>query len=318
MLRWRKLGHVFNPATHAASRWMNEYAQCPVPFVVDDRSVRVLFACRPHQRAGGMPVSCPAYVDLDRSNLSRLTGFATGPSMALGDLGTFDEFGVTPTSAVQGPDGLNIYYTGWTRMQSVPYAMAIGLAVSRDDGRTMRRTGPGPVFGPTVGEPYLQSGGVVRQVGEKWHLWYLTGRGWVIHDGKAEAVYQLAHATSTDRTCWIRDGRSIIASEYPDECQVSFALFRRRAKWHAVFSYRQATGFRGSSPRAYRLGHATSDDLETWVRDDAALGLDVSSDGWDSQMMCYPHALEIDGRVYLFYCGNDFGRHGFGIAELLE
>jgi hypothetical protein len=42
----------------------------------------------------------------------------------------------------------------------------------------------------------------------------------------------------------------------------------------------------------------------------------LSPEGWDSQMQCYPHIFECDGRVYLLYNGNEFGRHGFGAARL--
>jgi hypothetical protein len=33
-------------------------------------------------------------------------------------------------------------------------------------------------------------------------------------------------------------------------------------------------------------------------------------------MLCYPHAFECRGKVYLLYNGNEFGRYGFGLAVL--
>ena len=44
--------------------------------------------------------------------------------------------------------------------------------------------------------------------------------------------------------------------------------------------------------------------------------LPSSSGEWDSDMNCYPHVCEVDGRIYLLYNGNQFGRHGFGLAVL--
>jgi hypothetical protein len=32
--------------------------------------------------------------------------------------------------------------------------------------------------------------------------------------------------------------------------------------------------------------------------------------------MCYPHIFQCDEKVYLLYNGNEFGKKGFGIAEL--
>jgi Zn-dependent M32 family carboxypeptidase len=78
------------------------------------------------------------------------------------------------------------------------------------------------------------------------------------------------------------------------------------------------TDFRRNRQRGYRLGHAWSDDLAMWHRDDAAGGLALSDDGWDSEMMCYPHAFRIGADVFLLYNGNAFGRHGFGLAQLIQ
>jgi hypothetical protein len=67
----------------------------------------------------------------------------------------------------------------------------------------------------------------------------------------------------------------------------------------------------------YRLAYARSKDGVVWERDDAALGLERSASGWDSQMIAYPAVVEARGRTYLFYNGNDYGREGFGYAERL-
>jgi len=54
-----------------------------------------------------------------------------------------------------------------------------------------------------------------------------------------------------------------------------------------------------------------------WRRDDAKAGIEPSDDdGWDSESIAYPHVFELDGRLYMFYLGNQVGRYGFGLAEL--
>ena len=52
------------------------------------------------------------------------------------------------------------------------------------------------------------------------------------------------------------------------------------------------------------------------MRDDAKAGIDVSEEGWDAEMISYPHVFELDGKIYMFYLGNQVGREGFGMAEL--
>jgi hypothetical protein len=93
-------------------------------------------------------------------------------------------------------------------------------------------------------------------------------------------------------------------------------VFACDGRWHMYFCYRHATDFRTNRARAYRLGYAYSDDLSHWTRDDAAGGIDVSAEGWDSEMQCYPHAFWCGDEVYMLYNGNAFGRSGFGVARL--
>jgi hypothetical protein len=82
------------------------------------------------------------------------------------------------------------------------------------------------------------------------------------------------------------------------------------------FCYRYSSGFR-SKEHGYRIGYARSSNLIDWVRDDAKAGIDVSEEGWDSEMISYPHVFELDGRVFMAYLGNQVGRYGFGLAELI-
>jgi hypothetical protein len=70
--------------------------------------------------------------------------------------------------------------------------------------------------------------------------------------------------------------------------------------------------------KLYRLGYATSEDGINWTRKDKELqGLDVSAEGWDSEMVCYPAVVTTSaGRTFMFYNGNGNGKTGFGVAEL--
>jgi predicted GH43/DUF377 family glycosyl hydrolase len=318
MLNWKKLGNTFNPLVTTPKPWMQEYAQCPTPFALNDEVIRVYMACRPKRGEDLQYVSYPGYVDLSRQNIARVIGVAKEPLIPLGKPGTFDEFGIMPSSAVRTGDDVYLYYTGWTRMSAVPYTVGIGLAISHDGGTTFSKIGEGPLLGATLNEPYLVNSPAVRIIGKTWHMWYLTGTKWLLDQGKPEAVFQIAHATSADGLHWCRDGIPIIETFLEDECQDIFLPFFREGRWHAIFAYRKPIGFRTEPLSAYRLGYASSDDLITWTRDDDQVGIKRSESGWDSKMMCSSQVIELDGRTLLFYCGNDFGREGFGIAELTE
>jgi hypothetical protein len=101
------------------------------------------------------------------------------------------------------------------------------------------------------------------------------------------------------------------------ECQALPSVIKIGEKYHMYFCYRYATDFRTNPYRSYRLGYAFSDDGIMWQRADESKGIDVSMEGWDSEMMCYPHIFKVDQEIYLLYNGNNFGRDGFGLAKLI-
>jgi hypothetical protein len=65
---------------------------------------------------------------------------------------------------------------------------------------------------------------------------------------------------------------------------------------------------------SYRMGYAESLDGLSWIRDDTYAGLDVSPDGFDSEMVEYAAVMAHGGRYLMFYNGNDYGRGGIGLA----
>lgn len=315
MFTWKKLGKVFTPQEVPGRDWLREFAQAPATLVFDDY-VRVYFSCRPGPDANGQYVSYSAWVDLDRRDLTRVLRVAEQPILALGGLGEFDEFGTYPVSVVRDGDLVRAYYAGWTRCESVPFNVAIGMATSSDGGATFSKAGRGPVLSYTRHEPFVLSGPKIRRFDGGWQLFYIAGRKWKLVDGRAEPVYKIRMATSSDGLHWLPANRDLIESRVePDEAQASPDVIHANGKYHMFFCYRYSSNYRGKE-FGYRIGYASSTDLLHWTRDDDKAGLDVSDEGWDDEMVSYPHVFELDGRTYMAYLGNGVGRYGFGLAVL--
>jgi len=68
----------------------------------------------------------------------------------------------------------------------------------------------------------------------------------------------------------------------------------------------------------YRIGFASSKDVLTWDRNDSIAGIDISDNGWDSEMICYPCVFQHKEYKYMLYNGNNYGETGFGYALLNE
>lgn len=315
MFTWQKLGRVFVPQDVTGRPWLREFAQAPATLVFDD-FVRVYFSCRPPRDAHGQYVSYSAFVDFDRGDLTRIVGVAERPVLELGGRGCFDEFGTYPMSVLRDGSEVIAYYGGWTRCESVPYDVAIGMARSRDGGVSFERLGPGPVFAASLNEPMTISGPKIRRFGDRLLLFYVAGTKWKVVDGRPESIFKLRMAVSNDGRHWERDGCDLVPSLLePDECQASPDVLFSGGRYHMFFSYKYSSGFRNSD-RGYRIGYAQSDDLVTWTRDDAQAGIGCGAAGeWDGQSIAYPHVFELDGATYMLYLGNEVGRYGFGLAK---
>lgn len=315
-MRWIKQGKIFDPSEHVLPLASVGYAQSPQALVLSDR-IRIYFSTR-ERDALGKYLSHVAFVDFDRK-MERVLGVNQTPILGLGGLGCFDEHGIFPFHVFDDGERVLAYTTGWSRRTSVSADACIGLAISHDRGLSFQRHGTGPVMAASLNEPFLVGDAYVLKFDGTYHMWYIFGQRWVRRSEHEEPdrVYKIAHAVSDDGVNWRRNGAMIVPDRLnADECQALPTVFRHGDTWHMIFCYRQAHGFRSDPAAAYRLGYAHSSDLKTWVRDDALVGIEPSGDGWDSQMQCYPHVFGCDGRTYLLYNGNEFGRHGFGLAVL--
>lgn len=316
-LRFRPLGRIFSPGEHTLPLGCTEFAQSPQALVLADR-VRVYFSTR-RRESDGMYVSHVCFADFTR-DFGRLLRVCNHEVIPMGGRGCFDEHGIFPFHVSAHDDAIWAYPSGWTRRVSVAVDTGIGLARSTDGGETFQRVGPGPVLSSSLHEPFLVGDPFVLRAGETWHMWYIFGTAWNVYEPSAppDRVYKIGHATSADGVDWHkREAVAVVPDRIDaDESQALPTVIRCGDRYHMVFCYRDSSDFRTTPGRGYRLGHAWSDDLTRWQRDDDALELPHDDTGWDDEMRCYPHLVAVGEQVYLLYNGNAFGREGFGAAVL--
>lgn len=317
-MKWHKHGKIFDPTHYTLPNNCKQFAQSPQALVFDD-FVRIYFSTRSLDETNGMYLSHIAFVDLGK-NFRDVIRVSDKTVIPLGELGCFDEHGIFPINVMRHGDTVLGYTCGWSRRVSVSVETAIGLAISHDEGLTFQRTGKGPVLAASLHEPYLVGDGFVKIINGVFHMWYIFGTGWkrYTRDGAPDRTYKIGHATSVDGINWNKqDGQQIISDRLgPDECQALPTVIEIGGRYHMYFCYRESFDFRVGNGRGYRIDHAWSDDLLNWTRNDKNPPIEGTPDQWDSDMQCYPHLFECDGKVYLLYNGNEFGRFGFGLAEL--
>jgi hypothetical protein len=315
-MKWSKGQHIFDPT--GRSDWMDSYAQNPNAIVMEDR-LRIYFTCRPKPDEKGAFVSYIGYADFEKNDPFQLIEIAQEPVMPLGSVGDFDEFGTMPGSIlfIEEKNEFWLYYVGWARMASVPYKWSNGIAISKDGGKTFQKPFKGPILPATFFDPYLQACPRVYRLGNnEWVMFYQSGTEWNKVNNKYESVYITRRAKSKDGIHWNTFEDQVIPSKVEKECQTSAAFFYHNNMYHMYFSYRYGIGFR-TKERGYRIGYMFSVDGINWNRNDELGGLKVSKTGWDSEMICYPNVFHLNDNIYILYCGNYFGKYGFGISKLV-
>jgi len=305
-MKWIDHGLIFHTDEYGIN-----YAKSPQALVFDDY-VRIYFsACRPD---AGKLISYVCFADFDKS-FSRILRFSD-KVINDGKLGCFDEHGIFPFSPVKTDDKIYGYTSGISRRVSVSVDSGIGVTLSHDGGNTFSRLGDGPILTSSLHEPFLVIDGFVRKYGEVFHMWYIYGTQWKKYaiDGEPERIYRIAHATSSNGMQWIKSNKQIIKSYNEHEAQALPCVIEWSGRYHMMFCYRNAYGFRDNPQHAYRLGYAFSHDLENWTRDDSFAF--ISEESFAKEMICYPNLFECNEKIYLLYNGNQFGRFGFGLAEI--
>jgi hypothetical protein len=295
-----KRGLIVRPPQHL--EWAKSHVALPIVDAAEGSRASIYFSARD---AGNQAQIGRALVDLDAPAAE--PEFEPEPLIRLGPRGAFDDSGVTGGCLVQEKGRRYLYFSGWNLGTQVPFLFFIGLAVSADGGATFEKVSAAPVLGRNRFDPYLTASPSVLVEGGMWRMWYVSGTGWST-GAEVEPNYNIRYAESTDGVDWRAGGHTCIDYSYPGEHAI--------ARPHVIKDgslYRMWYSHRGDS---YRIGYAESTDGLEWTRKDEEVGITVSADGWDSEMVAYPWVGDVGGRRRMLYNGNSYGRTGIGEAVL--
>jgi hypothetical protein len=302
-MKWIKKGLIIRPPVNLD--WAATHAAVPIAEKLEGDMYRIYCSVRDRQNRSQV-----AYFDIDIRHFQDIIGMSEKPMLTYGELGAFDESGAMASWIVNHKGKRYLYYIGWTLGATVPFFNSIGLAISQDEGKTFTKWSKGPIMSRDEKEPYFVASLCVRIEGGVWRMWYLSCVKWVMEAGKPKHYYNIKYAESKDGIKWTKTGIVCIDFRSKDEYAISrpCVIFENGA-------YKMWYSYRGKS---YRIGYAESPDGIHWERKDEDVGIDVSKSGWDSEMIEYPFVFDHDGKRYMLYNGNGYGKTGIGLAVLKE
>jgi hypothetical protein len=301
-MKWHKKGLIIEPQGHLG--WMKTHAMIPVADHLREDIYRVYFSGRDCENR-----SLIGYGDINIVNPIESVYYSENPVLGLGELGCFDDNGVTPSWIVNCDDKKFLYYIGWNPRSTVRMKLFAGLAISYDDGISFKRFSRVSILDRTHEEPFLNTAPCVIKDNGIWRMWYVSGVEWVNPDLPR---YNIKYAESKDGKKWQRNGIVCIDFKKGENALARPSVLKESGKYKMWYSYK------GGHYDTYRIGYAESNDGIEWERQDNRVGIDVSNSGWDSEMIEYSYVFNHKNDKYMLYNGNEYGRNGIGLAVMEE
>jgi len=300
-LGWLKIGKIFEAS--GQREWMCSHTACPSPYLINDDLLRVYFGTRDSANRPSI-----GFIEMSTCGSFEVEKISEVPCLGPGEWGCFDDNGVYPGPILPHAGKLYLYYMGRSNGDFPLYYMAIGLAESEDGGVSFNRFSRAPILDKNDHDPWLVSTPfVLRQADGLWKMWYTSGIGWV-SKSPPKSKYQVKYAESPDGVLWETNEKVSIPIEGEEYNLASPWVWREEQVWRALYCVAEEND-------GYRLCGAISTDGISWEKEGTPLGLERSSNGWDSKCMAYPSVFTLKGVRYCLYSGNENGRGGLGLAR---
>ena len=301
-MKWKKLGQIISPEK-VNRRWMVTHAMDPTVDHLSGDIFRIYFCGRNTDNQ-----SLIGFVDIDLKDPMKIINSPEEPVLGLGSLGSFDDNGVTASCLVNVKERKYLYYIGWKPRSTTRFSLMTGLAISEDNGNTFQRFSKAPILNLTDKEPYtILTAPYVIKERDEWKMWYVSCEGWIHAD---LPTYNIKLATSKDGVKWDQSGQ--VCLDFKDNNETALArpcVINEHGIYRMWLSYK-------TKEETYRIGYAESVNGLDWIRLDDEVGIDISSSGWDSEMIEYPYVFDHKGTKYMVYNGNGYGTNGAGLAVL--
>jgi predicted GH43/DUF377 family glycosyl hydrolase len=294
---WKKKGLIIQPNRQLS--WMRSHCMIPSPYILGDGLVKVYFSGRDDQNRSHI-----GYAVCDMKSECNVLELSSRPVLTPGELGCFDDNGVTPSCIKEVEGHIYLYYIGWNPGSTVRMHLFGGLAISKDGGKSFQRWSRAPIIERCQTDPYLNTAPWVVNSEDGYRMYYVSGVEW---QHKDLPRYNIKVATSKNGRDWVRDGRVCIDFQSSAENALArpYVVFEDGV-WKMWFSHKGHT---------YRLGYAESFDGLNWIRKDEIVGLSVGDPGeFDSEMVEYAAVVKHEDHHFMFYNGNGYGIDGIGLA----
>jgi len=303
-LVWNSQGLILKP--DKTKYWMQSHVSVPTLEHINNNIFRMYFCSRDKHNRFQI-----GSAEFDIKNPKHIINITKDPILKIGELGAFDDSGVTPSWVINHNKKKYLYYVGWNKGATVRFIVHVGLAISEDDGKTFYRHSRAPILERIDTEPFLTATLSIIKVNDVFRMWYISGDRWYQKNNETFPIYNVKYAESHDGIKWIRNGHICIDYKNNEEHAIARpCVIFDNGVYHMWYSHK------GHDGRNYQIGYAQSFDGLKWERMDKSIFIKKSKDGFDTKMQAYAFVVKHKKEEYMFYNGNEYGLHGIGYATI--
>lgn len=301
---WKKFGQIYSPSPHGRHTKLLTHAANPLPVHLEGDVYRIFFSGRDSRNRSSIGA---VDIDIVRRHIVK-DHFE--PFFEHGQEGSFYADGVSIGNCYTANGIQYMLFMGWQAANKDHWRGDIGRLIMSSDLTLRIENDKTPFMTSDVVDPIsLSYPWVLESEYGGFSMWYGSTRTW--DTGTGEMLHVINFASSADGHHWKRGGLAL-----PYELGVAQAFSRPTVAKTAAGSYEMWFSYRSGNGEKYRIGYAISNDGKSWTLKLGAAGIDVSSEGWDSEMIEYPFVFDHKGQRYMLYNGNGYGATGFGLAVL--
>lgn len=296
MQNWEIVGKIITPKKKGYC-----LTHCMVPTVTKIKKslVRVYFSSR--DKFNISRVFCCDY-DLVSN---KVKNYKNKIRLDIGELGAFDDNGVTPSCILKKNKNEYMFYIGWNKKSKVRMNLFGGLAVKKKNQSKFARVLKCPIIERSNNEYLFNTAPFVIKNKDLFVMYYSSTIKWI---NKNTPSYNIKYATSNDLINWKRNNKVAISLKKNEVAAGRPCLIYENKKFRMWYSYKGIN---------YKIGYAESTDGKKWIRKDHLVKF-KNKKNFNFKMMEFTHVMRHENYLYMFFNANNYGEHGIYLAKINE
>lgn len=302
-MHWKKLGNIYDPnkSRKKHSRLIS-HASNPTPIKIGKDIFRIYFSGR--DKYNRSSISAFEY-NIKEMRIIKDFHF---PLFTFGQADSYFSHGVTPCCFYSIDNILYLSFMGWHIPKNAHWEGQIGRLKVENNGFLFYEDQK-PLIPKSTNDPIsLSYPFILKKSDSLFLIWYGSTISWDC--GNGEMLHIIKGATALDGLNWKTNDSTLPYSIGKLQAFSRPTVIESKDKIEMWFCYRK------NKNTKYRIGYAYSHNYMDWTINNEKVGIDISKNGWDNEMICYPYVFKHEGEKYMLYNGNKYGETGIGIAIL--